>query len=102
MSRILQIISLFICLTILFSTTVSAHSTSQAGILDEQYISEYEDTYIGGENVGWSIDESLHIGNVTFYFMFSEEAGMQVPASLKQVVRNGALLWSGTASILES
>ena len=42
--------------------SASAHNSSQSGVLDSYYLNNgnYNGWYIGGETVGWGIDEDYH------------------------------------------
>lgn len=53
------------------SPYVFAHSSSQEGILAKSYLAEYGGYYIGGKDVGWSIDEGLHTNGTTLTYSFS-------------------------------
>ena len=56
---------------------------SQEGILAKTYIPEYGGYYIGGESVGWSIDESIHTnGNVQTY-----QFALNFPEEYKDIVQ---------------
>ena len=45
-----------------------AHSSSQEGILNKTYHSTYGGYYIGGEHIGWSIDEDYHTKGTTLTY----------------------------------
>ncbi len=102
MKHLLQIVSGFLTVLILFSVTASAHTYSQAGILEGEYIPKYDGYHIGGESIGWSIDETLHIGTTSLQYKFTSEAGYTVAASVKTLVRSAASMWSEVANITES
>ena len=42
-----------------------AHPSSQEGILAKSYHEEYEGYYVGGEDVGWSIDGGYYTNGTT-------------------------------------
>ena len=75
-----------------------AHTSSQANILEKEYISDYGGYYIGGEGVGWSIDESCHAYNSVIQYHFT--TGMS--NAWKTKVHNAATLWGSTVSIQET
>lgn len=89
-------------LTWVLCINVFAHPSSQAGILEATYMGTngYDDYYIGGEDIGWSIRENMHTnGTVINYFFF---VVYQEPDSAqKQLTRQGASRWSGTVTINE-
>ena len=76
-----------------------AHTTSQNGVLAKSYISQegYKDYYIGGEDIGWSIDENYHSEDkyVTYYFRISDNN----LNNYKDCVEKAADKWSGIATI---
>ncbi len=76
------------------------HQYSQEGILAEEYINHpsYMNYYIGGETIGWSIDEGIHIGTTTIYYKFDSGVSDEV----KAVVRAGFSKWSSTVRAVES
>lgn len=77
---------------------VFAHSNSQEGILAKSYHSEYGGYYIGGENVGWSIDENNHTNGTTLTYSFSS-SDSNLTSTYKSYVTAGASKWSGTVTI---
>ncbi len=102
MAKILRIFIMLMCLSLMCLFTVSAHTTSQSGVLETYYISAYGRTGIGGEDVGWSIDELIHIGTTTFSYKFTSDPSVIVSAEVKTAVRNAASCWSSVATITES
>ncbi len=75
---------------ILCTVSVAAHPASQENVLAEEIIEEYNNQYyIGGEMVGWSIDESFHLGNTSCGFRYSS----QFPPALIPIVEAGAQKW---------
>ncbi len=97
MRTLFRLIGILLSLTLVLSVVASAHSSSQAGILDDEYIPEYGRYGIGGEQIGWSIDEACHIGTGAFQYRF-----INVSSALKEKVRQAASLWSEVAAISES
>ncbi|MBR4435395.1 MAG: hypothetical protein IKS90_04780 [Clostridia bacterium] len=84
------IIAITLCIAVLTGSTLTyAHTMSQEGILAKTYIPEYGGYYIGGESVGWSIDESIHTnGNVQTY-----QFALNFPEEYKDIVRAAADVW---------
>ena len=78
---------------------VFAHSSSQSGILASHYIEEYGRYGIGGEDVGWSIDEGYHTNGTTITYSFSS-VDPYLTNALRSCVTSGASKWSGTVSII--
>lgn len=81
------------------SPYVFAHSSSQEGILAKSYIAEYGGYYIGGEDVGWSIDEGFHTNGTTLTYSFSS-TDTYLSNTYKSYVTSGANKWSGTVSMV--
>ncbi len=83
-----------------FITAVSAqaHSSSQSGILRTYYDSHAITTYIGGEDVGWGIDESAHTNGAYVYYTFDND----VTSTYKTMARAAAEKWADYFSIIES
>ena len=80
------------------SPYVLAHPSSQEGILAKTYHSTYEGYYVGGESVGWSIDESYHTNGTTLtYSFFTSDSYLN--STYKSYVTTGASRWSGTMTI---
>ncbi|KIR03893.1 hypothetical protein P261_02708 [Lachnospiraceae bacterium TWA4] len=80
------------------SPHVFAHSSSQEGILAKTYHS-YGGYYIGGEDVGWSIDEGLHTNGTTLTYSFSS-TDTYLNSIYKSYVASGVSKWSGTVNII--
>lgn len=62
-----------ISIVVLFVSVVQsafAHSASQSGIIAKEYSYNYGGFYVGGETVGWSIDENYHAGTNTVSYKF--------------------------------
>lgn len=98
-----KLLSIWLGVAVLFvslNTIVSAHSSSQKGILMEQYHSVKKAYYIGGEDVGWWIDENNHPATNTITYQFAS-IDYYLTDSDKQMVRAGASRWSGTMYINE-
>lgn len=89
---------LVMILTLISLTNTYAHPYSQEGILAKSYIAEYENSYIGGDYVGWSIDEGYHTNGSTMTYSFSK-TDPYLTDTYESYVTNGALKWSGTVSI---
>lgn len=75
-----------------------AHPTSQEGILAETYTAQYDGYYIGGEDVGWSIDEDHHTYGRMITYSFSSEDS-HLTSTYKSYVENGANKWSSVVKI---
>lgn len=89
---------LLMVVMILNSTYVFAHAESQEGILAKTYIPEYGGYYIGGEDVGWSIDEGYHTyGRIITYSFSSTDS--YLTSTYQSYVKNGASKWSGVVKI---
>lgn len=97
MKTAMRLVAVLTFLVLLFSASVTAHTNSQAGILEQEYIAEYERYGIGGEEIGWSVDEEFHIGQTAFQYVFSE-----VPTAIQVKFRTAASMWSEVATITES
>ncbi len=78
---------------------VFAHETSQEGILAKSYMKEYGDYYIGGEDIGWSIDEKHH--SEEDYITYSFALGDNPLNNYKECVKDAADKWAGTVIIGE-
>lgn len=65
--RFSLVLALGLIIAISNASLVSAHTTSQEGILKaDHYV--YGGWYIGSESIGWSIDEDYHNGSTTLYY----------------------------------
>lgn len=99
--KIIRALSYILCFVIVFVGTtfyVSAHTTSQNGIIAQEYFSHYGLHFIGGETVGWGINESMHTNGSVIYYAFASG----VTLTYKQKVYAGANFWSGNATITEN
>ena len=97
-NKVVAYIFLFIGI-ICYSPYALAHPASQEGILARTYNSQYGRYYIGGEDFGWSIDESYHTNGTTVTYNFSS-TDQYLTDTYKSYVINGASLWSGTVNIV--
>lgn len=94
--------ALFILLMVIVFQTCPhafAHPSSQEGILAKTYLAQYGDDYIGGEDVGWSIDENYHTNGTTLTYSFSS-SDSYLTSTYKSYVTSGASKWSGTVTII--
>lgn len=93
------IVCILVTILLLQSSSYAfAHPSSQVGILAESYHAEYEGYYIGGETVGWSIDEDIHTNGTTLTYSFST-SDSYLSSTYKSYVTTGASRWSGTVTI---
>lgn len=93
----------FVCILVVIlmlqaSPHAFAHSSSQEGILAKSCHSKYGGYYIGGESVGWSIDESYHTNGTTLTYSFLT-SDSYLNSTYKSYVTTGASRWSGTITI---
>ncbi|MBQ2900326.1 MAG: snapalysin family zinc-dependent metalloprotease [Agathobacter sp.] len=100
MKRI-KIIPVFsIILLFVFVSPVYAHTTSQIGVLEQTYHTNpnYQDYYVGGEEVGWSIDETLHTNgtSITYSFAITDP---YLETAYKVYAIEGASKWNGIVNI---
>ena len=79
--------------------SASAHSHSQKGILTQYqpsggtaYQNQY---YVGGESIGWGIDESYHLDGTSVTYRFDTN----VNATLRSSVRRAGNSWNSAAGI---
>ncbi len=92
---------LFACV---LGTKVSAHPSSQEGILAKTYVGHtgiyYGNYFIGGDTVGWRIHEARHTNGktLTYYFASGPNAPTQ---AMKDYTEEAALLWHPTATIVK-
>ena len=95
--------SVIFCLAvILLLSTISivfAHPNSQKGILEEIYDQGTQHYYVGGEDVGWIIDEEHHTSGTTITYSFSP-TDVFLNDTYKSYVIGGASKWSGTMTII--
>ena len=82
------------------ATGVSAHSSSQKNILRSSLIPEYGNGvyYVGGENVGWSIDESLHTNGPALYYKFSQN----LSSARQTIATDAAKKWKACSASLSN
>lgn len=80
-------------------SNVYAHSTSQEGVLAKTYHSGNGGYYIGGEDVGWSIDESCHTNGTTITYSFST-TDSALTNSYKTYTIEGASKWNDVVNII--
>lgn len=96
--HIRSIIAAALCLLVLMGSIASyAHTTSQSGILAKTYMPIYGGYYIGGENVGWSIDEDYHTNGKRQTYRFAAN----FPDEYKGLVRDAADAWSAVVKFEE-
>ena len=85
-----------------------AHSTSQKGILAEEYIAlqttydgstAYGASYVGGETIGWSINEERHLKNDGLTVVYKLAANdIYLTEDILGLVEDGAKLWNFIAT----
>ncbi len=97
MKKWFPLLVMMITLAFVSLISVNAHTISQEGILEEEYIAQYGGYYIGGESVGWSIDENYHMGSTSIIYRFEG-----VSEATKALFRTGAEKWSPLVMIAES
>lgn len=85
-------------LLMIFVSPFYAHSTSQKGILAKTYNSSCGRYCIGGEDVGWSVDELHHTNGTGTSYSFST-TDTELTGLHKQIVIEGANKWSGIVTI---
>ena len=102
MSKKVWFFTIIVCIVFqLIPVSSSAHTTSQEGIIKDHFIEEYGENggwYIGGEDIGWSIDEDLHAGSTTIAYRIITEAGTTLPTGFAYQVSVGARRWSPTVN----
>lgn len=81
------------------SLCVFAHPSSQEGVLAKTYHEEYGRYCIGGEDIGWSIDEAYHTNGTTLTYSFSSSDPF-LSDVYRSFVTTGASRWSGTITIV--
>lgn len=89
---------LVVALLLQSSPCVFAHSSSQEGILAKSYLAQYDGYYIGGEDVGWSIDEGFHTNGTTITYSFSS-TDPYLTSAYKSYVTTAANKWKNTVTI---
>ncbi len=99
MREFIRIIVFILVLCTLSVMPAFAHPNSQEGILAEEYIGDddYNDYFIGGEEIGWFINERFHSGSASISYKFDG-----VTASTKTLFRNAAQMWASVATFSES
>lgn len=80
-----------------FSATAFAHTGSQSSILKNE---TGRPEYIGGENVGWSLDENFHTDGINLFYKFNS-GDTYLTAAGKTLVKNGASRWASYGSVSE-
>ena len=83
----------------LFPMVLYAHPASQEGILSKSYIEQYEGYDIGGDDVGWSIDEDHHAESSTITYSFDTN-DPNLTNTYKAYVAVAANTWSGTVTFI--
>ena len=99
-NKLLTLWLIFTVFVLSVDTNVFAHSSSQEGILLKSYNTGKEQSYIGGEAVGWFIDEAYHTNGTTITYRF-DSSDPYLTDTYKYYVRQGASKWSGIATISE-
>ena len=87
--KLRRIISVAAIIAVFASVSInaSAHSSSQAGVLESTKINHANynfDYYVGGPRVGWSINENYHIGNTVIRYKYAADVSDEVKASFTQ------------------
>ena len=94
-----------ICLTVA-GNQASAHNVKQTGTLLEEYISSthgplYGKSFVGGETIGWSINEDHHLANAAAVVTFAKSAkGVSIPNNIINLIIEGANKWDEYVSWL--
>ena len=93
------LVSIFSLLFVLSTNLiVNAHPSKQNNILKSEYHSTYGGYYVGGESVGWSIDENNHAGGT--YINYTWQTGDAcLTAARKSLVQQGAAKWAPCGTI---
>lgn len=76
-----------------------AHTYSQDGILAKTYHPTLERYCVGGEKVGWWIDEEIHTNGTTLTYSFSS-TDPYFTDEYRTAVIEGAELWNGIVDII--
>jgi len=79
---------------------VSAHPIKQYNILKSEYMPAYGDYYVGGESVGWSIDEEYHAGHYYLNYLWKSGDACLTTAR-KTIFQQGAAKWAACGTIEE-
>lgn len=74
---------------------INAHPAFQRNILQS------EGGYVGGEKIGWIIDEGYHTNGTKLYYKFDFN-DPYLTSQIIQNVRRGAALWTSYGSVIES
>ena len=94
------IITIIVCVFFIqLITPVFAHPASQENVLSKSYCELREDYYIGGEDVGWFIDEDYHTNGTTLTYSISESAYLGTEP-YRSYIFDGAALWNGVITII--
>ena len=92
-----RMITIVLCLTLLaICLPISAHTSSQSGVLAKEKIPQYNNQYyIGGTVVGWSIDESCHAYTNSVTYKFDSI----VDTDWRDFIKSADSRWSSTVAI---
>ncbi len=106
--------AIILSIILLFSNSniVFAHPSSQEGILAKSYIygGRYNGYFIGGDKVGWAIDEANHTnitedGLILSYYFSEDDMNFSelsdIADDLMYYTREGVKKWNGIATINE-
>lgn len=96
--KISVVLTLVFAFAVSTTCTVYAHPTKQNNVLNSEYHSEYGGYYVGGESVGWSIDEDAHNGGTCMNYLWKSDDAC-LTASRKAIVRMGAAKWEPCGTI---
>jgi len=88
----------------LVTAPAGAHPASQKNILQSNKITQYGNGiyYVGGETVGWSIDEGYHRGSSTSMAYRIVTTDVWFTPARKSMVQQGAAKWSTYGNVYES
>ena len=100
--HILKLTRYLLVITIMFQITpcTLAHEIYQAGTLRKEFNLIQEKEYIGGEDVGWFIDEEAHTNGTKIYYTLSKKDFFYI-SKYKNNITNGATSWSNIVTITE-
>lgn len=98
--RIQTVLGSILGVTFLFSNALSvgAHPAKQNNVLKSEYHSVYGGYYVGGESVGWSIDENNHNGSPYLYYTW-KSGDACLTAARKNNFIAAAAKWSPCGNI---
>lgn len=98
MKKIVVSILLIMCVGVSSTVSLFAHSSSQSGILETNYIEnpKYSGYFIGSEDIGWIIDESHHSYGIVTYCIDST-----VPVSLRDDIDAAVSAWNSKLMVFE-